>query len=515
MMASNFPRPDNPVQFLRVLRRRNFIAFLQKAWPHVTTGELIDWNWHLDAIAYELDRIQTGESRRLIVNLPPRNGKSKLISVIWVAYMLGQDPTLNFVCVSYSNDLSSKLARDCLSIMRSPWYRELFPKTVISDRRSATWDFETSRGGGRLATSVTGTLTGRGGDIIILDDVIKPDEANSETIRNSVNEWFRSTLASRLNDKASGAIICVMQRLHEFDLCGMLLEAGGWAHLSLPAIAPDNTVIPLTRDRSYHRKADEILHPARENEAVLNELKASMGSAAFAAQYQQNPVPAQGNLFKASWLHEYGPDLDHSGYGEIVQSWDTANKTGDSHDFSVCVTALFRKSDVYIIDIWRGKLEFPDLKRKAIELALTYKASAMLIEDKASGQQLIQALRHQRPSGVPRPIARQAESDKLSRAMGISSMVEAGQLLLPKDVIWLAEFRSELLSFPNGRHDDQVDAVTQLLAWVRTKLTHQESLGSPPEVPGITTPWPDYDEYGDDDFDPYLGDEFEEGVDYC
>ncbi|MEO9462355.1 MAG: hypothetical protein ABJ242_06430 [Marinomonas sp.] len=350
-MTAKLLVPQNPAELLRAAQRRDFTAFLQRAWPHVTGGELIQWNWHLDAIAYELNRVAGGDSRRLIVNLPPRNGKSKLTSIIWVAYMLGQDPTLGFVCVSYSGELSGKLARDCLSIMQAPWYRELFPRTKISRKRSANWDFETTRGGGRLATSVTGTLTGRGGDIIILDDVIKPDEANSETTRGNVNEWFRSTLASRLNDKSSGAILCVMQRLHEVDLCGMLLEAGGWNHLSLPAIAPEAAQIQLTRSRVHDRKEGDILHPAREDQNVLNELKASMGSGAFAAQYQQDPSPAEGNLFQAGWLKEYGSDFDRTVYGEVIQSWDTAIKTGDSHDYSVCITAMLRGSDIFIIDV--------------------------------------------------------------------------------------------------------------------------------------------------------------------
>ena len=232
-------KPDDPAAFLRELRRRDFRAFLKRAWPHISGGELLDWNWHLDAIAHDLNRVANGESRRLLINLPPRNAKSKTVSVIWVAWMLGQNARRNFVCVSYSNELSGKLARDCLSIIQSGWYRELFPRTMVSPKRSASLDFETTAGGGRLATSVTGTLTGRGGDIIILDDVIKPEEVNSDSVRKSVNDWFKSTLAPRLNDKAKGAILCVMQRLHQYDLPGMLIEAGGWDHLSLPAIASE------------------------------------------------------------------------------------------------------------------------------------------------------------------------------------------------------------------------------------------------------------------------------------
>ena len=278
---------DDPQTLLAGLCRHDFTAFLRKAWPWISGGEPLCWNWHLDAIAHKLDRIECGESRRTLINLPPRNAKSKTISVIWVAWMLGRDPTLNFVCVSYSNELSGKMARDCRAIMDASWYRELFPGTLLSRSRSASFDFETTRGGGRLATSVTGTLTGRGGDIIILDDVIKPEEANSETTRNAVNDWFQSTLASRLNDKATGAILCIMQRLHQYDLSGMLLEKGGWDHLSLPAIATKEESIILARGGVHHRRVDDVLHPEREPLDVLEELKASMGSLAFTAAARQ------------------------------------------------------------------------------------------------------------------------------------------------------------------------------------------------------------------------------------
>lgn len=462
--------PTDPAAFLREVQRRDFGAFLEGAWPHISGGELLDWNWHIDAIAYQLDRIERGASRRLIVNLPPRNAKSKTISVIWVAWMLGRNPGLAIVCVCYSNELSGKLARDCLAIMQSPWYRELFPRAGVSPRRTATYDFETTRGGGRFATSTGGTLTGRGGDIIILDDVIKPEEANSEVTREKVNDWFRSTLVSRLNNKATGAMLCVMQRLHQYDLPGMLLEQGGWDLLSLPAIAHDDENVPLTRGRLHHRQEGSLLHAAREPLHVLEELRASMGSLAFQAQYLQDPVPAGGNLIRADWLREYAPGFDSDGYGRVVQSWDTAIKTGQDNDYSVCVTARIRQRKVHILHAWRGRVEFHELKRRTIELAQQFRPTVLLIEDKASGQQLIQTLRAESHPGVPQPIARIPESDKYSRAAGISAMIEAGQLLLPADASWLADFRSEVLTFPHGRFDDQVDALTQLMEWARRDM---------------------------------------------
>lgn len=459
------PQADNPILLLQEMMRRDFRAFLRKAFPSIRGGDPISWNWHLDAIAHELDRIDRGENHRLLVTLPPRNLKSIAISVAWVAWMLGRDPRRNFVCISYSNELSGKLARDCLAIMQSSWYRELFPRTILSPKRSASGDFETTRGGGRLATSITGTLTGRGGDILIIDDPIKPDEVYSDTAREAVNNWYRSTLTSRLNDKSSGAIITVMQRLHENDLAGMLLETPGWRELRMSAIAAEDEIIALSRRKVHHRKAGDVLHPERESLEVLEAQRLAMGSSAFEAQYQQNPVPIIGNMVKAEWLRIYTEADLAAKPGRIVQSWDTASKDGVHNDWSVCITANIHRTEIRIIDVFRRKLTFPDLKKHAIRLARQFEARAMLIEDAASGQQLLQVLRNEKPQGVPMPIPRKPEGDKVSRMAGVSGQIEGGQLLLPAEAPWLVEFKKELLGFPNARHDDQADALTQLMNW--------------------------------------------------
>lgn len=457
---------NDPHAILVELARKDFPSFLIRAFPHIHGGADLDPNWHLDAVAYRLEQVGNGSCRRLLVTLPPRNLKSFTISVAWVAWRLGRDPSLNFVCVSYSNELAAKHARDCRAIMQSSWYRRLFPATIIKTSRSAVHDFETTSGGGRLATSTGGTLTGRGGDIIIIDDPIKPDEAMSDTTRNSVNEWFHTTLASRLNDKKRGAIILVMQRLHQYDLAGLLLESGGWDELKLPAIAIEDEVIRLTRGLEHRRRAGTALHPAREPYEELMRIKQSVGSVIFAAQYQQEPVPAEGNMIRADWLVPYASPLDRSRGGQIVQSWDTASKDGLLNDWSVCITAWVRGRLVYILDVWRRKVEFPGLLKAAITLAREHNARSLLIEDQASGMQLLQKLRNDQPTGVPRPIARKPEADKRTRLAGVSAMIEAGQVLLPQDAPWLAEFKQELLAFPSCRYDDQVDALSQLLIWV-------------------------------------------------
>jgi predicted phage terminase large subunit-like protein len=393
--------------------------------------------------------------------------------------MLGRDPTRNFVYGSYSGELAGKLARDCLSIMQSEWYRAIFPGTIISAKRSATHDYETTAGGGRMATSITGTLTGRGGDIIIIDDPIKPDEAPSDTTRDNVNEWYRTTLASRLNDKRTGAIICVMQRLHQYDLAGMMLEDGGWAYLSFPAIATQNSVIDLPRGRKYYRREGEVLHASRESLATLKQIKRAQGSIIFEAQYQQNPVPAAGNKISANWLRHVDPTTAMAGYGTIIQSWDTASKDGIHNDYSVCITAKRCGNDIHVIDVFRKKLTFPELKKAAIRLAKQHRASVLLIEDAASGQQLYQTLRAESHLGVPMPFKQKPEGEKKTRLSGVSYMIEAGQLLLPQKAPWLGEFQAELLAFPNAKFDDQVDALSQLLNWVRRRQAYDDDYPGP------------------------------------
>jgi predicted phage terminase large subunit-like protein len=467
---------SDPHAILDALQRQDFVSFLIRAFPHINGGADLVPNWHLDAIAYELERISDGRCKRLLVTMSPRNLKSIMISVAWVAWRLGHDPSLNFVCFSYSNELAAKHARDCRAIMQAPWYRQLFPGTILTASRSAVHDFETSKGGGRLATSIGGTLTGRGGDIIIIDDPIKPDEALSDAVRNGVNDWFQTTLASRLNDKTRGSIITVMQRLHQYDLAGVLIETGEWEQLSLPAIAVDDATVRLSRGRTHIRRVGDVLHLAREPRAALEEIKRSIGSMIFAAQYQQQPVPAEGNMIEAAWLKTYDPpDEAPEQRGQIIQSWDTALKEGVLNDWSVCITARLWRKEVTLIDAWRRRVTFPDLKKEAIRLARDHKANVLLIEDQASGTQLLQTLRNEQPCGVPHPIARHPETDKKTRLAGVSAMIEAGQLLLPTYADWLGDFKSELLGFPSVRHDDQVDALSQLLTWV-DRQQHSDSV---------------------------------------
>jgi predicted phage terminase large subunit-like protein len=440
---------------------RDLFTFIRMAFDTVVPGEFLNPNWHIRAMAFALERVMRGEIRRLIITLPPRNLKSITASVAFPAYVLGHDPTKKIVCVSYSTELAVKHANDCRAVMRSPWYRRIFPETRLSAEKNTEIEIMTTQRGGRFTTSIGGTLTGRGGNIIIIDDPMKPADAMSEAVRKSTNHWFDTTLLSRLNLKTEDAIIVVMQRLHVDDLVGALLEKGGWEHLDLPAIAEEPQSVLVGSNRLYGRKVGDVLDPKREPRSILDEIKASMGSMDFSAQYQQRPIPAEGNLIRREWFRQYDepPKLEPGDI--IVVSWDTAMKATEISDYSVGTVWHFSRERCYLLDLVRGRYDYPTLKKITAKVRQQWPHATVLIEDKGSGTSLIQDLRSE---GVS-VINISPESDKVTRLFSTQALFEAGSVLFPSKAPWLADFISELLAFPNGRHDDQVDSLSQALRW--------------------------------------------------
>lgn len=442
---------------LAALLRQEFEFFLRMAFREIGGEGDYQHNWHIDAIAWQLERIRSGDNRRLIVTMPPRHLKSITISTAWVAWMLGHNPALRFICVSYGYELAEKHARDCLRIMETPWYRLAFPKLKLTKR--SVLDFETSDGGGRLSTSLGGAMMGRGADIIIIDDPMKADDALSKAARTAAKTWLFNSLMSRLNDQGQGAIVLVMQRLHEDDLAGELITRGQWEELRLAAVAEADERIPISRDRFYQRRTGCALHPARQSLAILSEIRAR-DSRVFAAQYQQTPVPSQGNFVDPAWLRYYD---EPPRTGTMTLSMDTASKEGLTSDYSVGIVALWHQKRYYILDVFRARVDIVKLRAKLFDLCKRYRVERLLIEDAASGMQLIQLLRSQRPSYVVAPIACKLEGDKITRFAAQASRIEAGDIVLPRTAPWLADFIAEIIGFPNARHDDQADALSQLL----------------------------------------------------
>jgi predicted phage terminase large subunit-like protein len=446
--------------------QQDLMSFVERSFYELNPQTALVGGHHIEVMAAKLDACRQGKIKRLIINVPPRHLKSHCASIAFPAWYLAHNPAGHVICASYGQELADKLARDCRTLMMSAWYRRLFP-TRLSERR-AIHDFVTTEQGTRMATSVGGVLTGRGADLIVIDDALKPDDALSEPQRASVNRWYDNTLLSRLNNKATGCIIIVMQRLHQDDLVGHVLEQEPWEVVSFPAIADEDEIHSIESPlgaRSFRRLTGDVLHPERESRTTLAVIRQTIGEYNFASQYQQNPTPLGGAMVKTVWLRFYTPAERPPRFSRIVQSWDTANKAAQLNDYSVCTTWGIADRHFYLIDVLRRRLNYPDLKRSIIEQARRHEANTILIEDKASGTQLIQDLSSQIwgvTAYVPPP-----GTDKIMRLHAQTAMFENGFVFLPQAALWLSDYVTEITSFPGARYDDQVDSTTQALDYLR------------------------------------------------
>ncbi|WP_156677943.1 phage terminase large subunit [Sphingomonas profundi] len=451
----------------RLACRQHLSMFIDRTFREVSPADRVEISWYLQAVAYHLELCARREIRRLIINIPPRHGKSISASVAFIAWLLGHNPAEKVVGISYASDLALKFARDTKRVMESRWYRAVFPGTRLGGR-AAVHDFETTRRGSRYTTSIDGALTGLGGNIFVVDDPNQASDARSAAGRAKVIEWYRDTLVSRANNARQSVIIVVQQRVHVEDLSGHLLESepGDWVHLNLPAIATRDEAIAIGPDRWHQRRVGDLLDPIRETRETLEQRRRSMTSQIFSAQFQQDPVPEDGEIIKWGWFKRYATSPIIEEGDRFVQSWDTASKAGELNDFSVCTTWFVKGRDYYLLDVWRGRVTFPDLKRQVYALAARWGIDQLLIEDKGSGTQLIAQLEDEDSAGLPRPIARVPKEDKVTRMSAQSVWIEQGHVHIPAEAPWLATFQSEMLQFPSAKHDDQVDSVSQFLMWV-------------------------------------------------
>ncbi len=447
------------------LVRHDLCSFIHRSFLELNPQTPFLSNWHIELLAAKLEEVRRGTCKRLIVNIPPRHLKSHTTSIVFPAWLLGHAAARQILCVSYARDLSEKLARESRNLMTSPFYEALFD-TRISGERDAASEFETNEGGFRLSTSVGGVLTGRGADIIIIDDPLKADDALSETRRRSVNEWYDNTLRSRLNSQENGAIIIVMQRLHADDLVAHVQEHETWDVLSFAAKAEQDEAYEFLTPyglKRIRRQIGEVLQPSLLTPATLDSQRRSMTDYNFSAQYQQNPQPLSGFIVKREWLKFYTPTEKPGRFDQILQSWDTANKDTELSNFSVCTTWGVKDQHLFLLDVFRRRVDFPSLKRAVIDLASVHRAHIVLVEDKASGISLIAELRSQNFSIVQE--APSIDGDKVMRLRGQTAKIAGGFVLFPKEAHWLDTYILELVTFPNSKNDDQVDSTVYALAW--------------------------------------------------
>ncbi len=446
---------------MRRRARRNLLRFCQYTFLEYQTPP------HLIALSDALESIERGELKRLIVLMPPRHGKSEIISLRFPCWYLAKHPGDYIVQAGYAESIALTHSRQARDIFISSEMMRLFPgihhrperpgQEIVIPERQAAHEWGTKQGGSYYAVGIGGGLTGRGFNVGIIDDPVKDEEeASSQTIRDKVWDWYQKVFRTRAEPDA--AIIVVMTRWHQDDLIGRLLKqsqedptADQWKVLHFSAV-----------------QDGQALWPKRYSLEVLRKIQSSIGSRAFESLYQGNPTVAEGQIIKREWWQYF---RERPNFLRIIHSWDTAFKDKTQNDYSVCTVWGETQNGYYLLDVWRDKVEFPELKRIAVALDARDSPSAVPVEDKASGQSLIQEL--QRDTKIP-VIPFKVDSNKIARAYAVTPLIEAGKVFLPENAPWLFDYIEELSAFPNAEHDDQVDSTTQALSFMRGGLPEPE-----------------------------------------
>lgn len=466
----------NPRQILAAIRKEkarraegSLPEYIKQVWPTIEPGTRYVPNWHIDCIGEYLEAVDRHEIRRLIINIPPRHMKSLEVTVCYPTWSWITNPWKRFIKVSYSDMLSRKhniLSRD---IITSPWYQDNWgDRYVLKGDVNRQNQFANDHHGMMYSTSTGGALTGEGGDVIIVDDPQNPLMANSETEREASINFFKNTLQTRLNDPKTGAIIVVMQRLHEQDLTGYILaEDLGYEHLCLPAIAEKHTVVtfPIS-GREVVREEGDLLNPGRFDRQSLDDLKRSMGSLQFAGQFQQTPAPAGGIIFKREWLGQFyrqAPTMNM-----LIQSWDQPFTKSEGSAKCAGIVMGRRGADIYVFDLVNEKMEFTESVAAMRSLSGKWpKARAKVVENKANGPAIVSLLHKE----IPGLVEFNPKGSKEERALSITPYLEAGNLHLPDPVQhpWVHDFIEDLLRFPKGTYKDTVDAFVQGVLYLMDK----------------------------------------------
>lgn len=444
---------------------RSLAYFIKQAWPIVEPGTPYLHNWHTDLIAEYLEAVTAGDLTRLIVNIPPRYSKSLTITVMWPAWEWIARPELRYLFCSYAASLSTQHSVARRRIIESPWYRGNWPHIVLTSDQNQKTEYENSHRGLMVSTSVGGTATGKGGNRVVVDDPINPEEAYSDAKRQSANDYVDKTLPSRLDDKKRDAMIFVMQRIHDDDVTGHILERDAeheWTHLCIPAECKVKTTIPFPYSgrTPIEREPGDILWSEREGAAELASLKTAMGTRDFEAQYNQDPAPPEGAIFQSSWWRFYREAPAQ--FDEVIMSWDMAFKDKKTSDYVVGQVWGRKGSEKWLLDQVRDRMDFPTTKRAfRMFVAKWPQAKLKLVEDAANGPAIIAELRTE----IPGIVAEKVKGGKEARAAAVTATIEAGNVYLPDESIapWIGDFVFECSRFPSGTHDDQVDAMTQAL----------------------------------------------------
>lgn len=456
------------------LARQSLRAFVEWAWPTLEPKTPFLPNWHIDLLCEYLEAVTAGEILRLVINIPPRYMKSLLVSVMWPCWEWYQRPSNRYIDSSYAESLASHHSLLRRRLIKSRAYHRFAPEICLSRDQQEKLEFHNTLGGIMVATSTGGSVTGKGGNRLIIDDPHSPTQAESDAQRQQAIDFFRYTLSTRLDDPKRDAIVVVMQRLHTRDLTAVCVEQG-FQHVCLPALAPARTTIVFPRSgRAQVRKRGSPLWPERQGVAELEQQRAVLGSYGFAGQFQQNPVPREGAMFKPEWWRYW--DRVPPRFDEIMQSWDLSFKGGEGHDYVVGLVLGRVGALVYVLDRFKAKASFAETCPAIKQMVAKYPDTrVVLIEDAANGAAVVSALQKE----VRGILAVTPEGGKTSRAWAVQPQIESGQVLLPRprfpdgvlhfEYAWVEDFLEQCTVFPRGEHDDDVDALTQALVYAQKR----------------------------------------------
>lgn len=459
------------------VRRRGLRELVRRAWPMVDSAPL-RWGWHLDAVCEHLEAVQRRALQDLVINVPPGCSKSLITSVLFPAWVWTIDPTHRWLAASYSDKVVLRDARRHRTLVTSDWYRERWPEVQVprdATASTAVTDWYTTAGGMRYSNTTGGQWTGQHGDTLLVDDPLDPQGADltSGVELEKVLRWWHETMPTRFRDQASRARVVVMQRLHERDLTAEFSREGATV-LCLPMrFEPAH---PHRWARDPRTREGELLAPDRFPEGVVRGLEAALGPRAAAAQLQQRPSPAAGGIFRAEWLGRRWVELPPG--GTWAQSWDLAFKESADSSFVVGQVWYQAGADFYLVDQDRARRDFASTCTAMKALSARYpKAMKKLVEAKANGPAVASALKREL-AGIELV---EPEGGKVARAHACEALFAAGNVLLPDEhratypdgrrgAPWLPEYLHELLTFPAGAADDQVDATTQALNHLAPRL---------------------------------------------
>jgi len=470
---------------------QDFYSFVVAAWPEVEQYPFKD-GLHVRSICEHLQACAERRIKALCINIPPRLGKSTLCSVMFPAWMLARSPQETLLFASYSQLLANRDSVKTRALVESDWYQARFPHVKIRDDSNLKTAFITTEGGGRQCTSVGGTVTGLGGSFLILDDPLNASDGDSPTVRETANQWFQESWYNRVAGDPDNAVrIVIMQRLHSRDVSALCKESG-WDMLMLPMEyegKSDPTSLGWIDPRT---EFGDLLWPEQWSRPAVEKMKKTLGSYAYAGQYQQRPAPRGGGVIKRAWVrYWYDPTVvvdppavqvqDSTGAwfdavqeamtvppnAPTVSSWDCSFKGGIKADYVVGQTWLRSGANFYMLDQSRDKMDFPDTVAAVRDVYNKWRPLPTLIEGKANGPAVISALRGE----IPGLLEVNPEGGKESRLSAVAPLFESGNVYLPHPAMfpWVEESITELVTFPKAPHDDVADALSQALVHMRDR----------------------------------------------